>query len=118
MPTPALRQRILAGFAACFAVVSVYHATAIAWRGLDPTSSALRHALFVVIDFGVGLCLWLRPRGFFWVFAALAVQQLHSHGLALLHAWSFEHRVDWLSVLVMTVVPWVCYLLYEAPLRK
>ena len=113
MPPARSRHRILAGIAACFAAVSIYHAAAIIWRGIDPSSSPLRHALFVVIDLAVSVGLWLRPKGTFWVFAALSIQQLCSHGFALWRAWSLEHRVDWASVLVVAAVPWVSYLLYS-----
>jgi hypothetical protein len=118
MLTLALRHRILNAFAACFGVVSAYHAAASVWRSLDPTSSPLRHALFVFVDLAVGVGLWWRPRGFFWVFAALAVQQLHSHGLALLQAWNRQHRIDWMSVLVLMSILLVCYLLYEKPAQS
>jgi hypothetical protein len=110
-----LRHRILAGFAVCLVVVSAYHAAAIVWRDIHPSSSPLRHGLFVVIDLGMAVGLWLRPKGIFWVFAALSIQQLHSHGHRLWRVWSLEHQVDWASVLVVTAVPWVCYLLYEKP---
>jgi hypothetical protein len=97
---------------------SAYHLAAIVWRSVDPSSSPLRHSAFVLIDGALAVALWWRPLGLFWVFAALGLQQLHSHGSALLRAWQHEHRVDWASVLVLVALPLICALLYQSPRPK
>ncbi|MBS2027083.1 MAG: hypothetical protein JST54_04185 [Deltaproteobacteria bacterium] len=47
----------------------------------------------------------LRPRWLPWLLSALAVQQLWSHGHALVLAWRLEQRVDWTSVVVLVGIP-------------
>ena len=65
------------------------------------------------IDLALGAGLWFRPRGFFWVFAALTVQQLHSHGHALLQALSEQQRIDWPSTAVLVGLPIILWLLWQ-----
>lgn|GEM_PF-1640565 len=107
-----LRNRILAVSAIGLVLAAAYHATALAWPAIDPTSSPGRHALFVIVNLAVGAGLWRRPRGFFWVFAALTAQQIHSHGRALLRVLEQQHRVHWESVSVLTVLPVILWLLW------
>jgi hypothetical protein len=67
----------------------------------------------VAINLGLAAGLWVRPKGFFWVFAALTAQQLHSHGRALLQVASEQHRVDWASVAVLLALPVLLGLLWQ-----
>jgi hypothetical protein len=113
MGSASIRHRVLMAFAICFAFVSLYHLAAACWTSIDPTSSRSRHALFVLVDAGFAYGLWRRPRGFFWVFAALAVQQIHSHGRVLLNQLRDEHRLDWASAVVLAAVVVVTTLLWQ-----
>jgi hypothetical protein len=109
----AVRHRVLQIGALCFILASGYHGAALLGSAIAPTSSPLRHASFLLINLAIGAGLWLRPRGFFWVFAALTVQQLHSHGRALLRVLNEEQRVDWASVAVLVGLPVMFYLLLQ-----
>lgn len=109
----ALRHRTLQIGALCLLLASAYHGAALLWSDIDPTSSPLRHALFVLINLAIGAGLWFRPLGFFWVFAALTVQQLHSHGRALLRAVVEEQRFDWASAAVVVGLPVILWLLWQ-----
>lgn len=112
LPT-ATRHRILSVCAVGLCLAAIYHLAALVWPTIDPSSSPLRHAIFTAINLAVGAGLWLRPRGIFWFFAALTAQQLHSHGRALLRAWSDQHRVDWPSVVVLVALPFILWLLWQ-----
>lgn len=110
VPT-ALRHLALRIGASCLILASAYHGAALLVSTIDPTSSPLRHGMFMTLDLAFGAGLWFRPRGFFWVFAALTVQQLHSHGRALFRVLSEEQRVDWASVAVLVGLPIMLWLL-------
>jgi hypothetical protein len=45
-----------------------------------------------------------RPR-FFFLYAALAGQQVYSHGTYGWSVWTLAHRVDWASVAVLLFFP-------------
>jgi len=87
-----------------FGLAALYHLAVVVRPSLGD-GSALRHGVFVAVDALVALGLFARPPLFFWFFTALSLQQLQSHGGALLHEWAVTHRIDWQSVLVLLVVP-------------
>jgi hypothetical protein len=107
------RQRILDIGALCLLLAGVYHIAAIIWTALDPSSSVTRHAVFVVINSCLAAGLRTRPKGFFWVFAALTAQQFHSHGRAWLRVLDQQHRIDWVSTGVLVVLPLLLWLLWH-----
>jgi predicted histidine transporter YuiF (NhaC family) len=106
------RQRVLDTGALCLVFAGAYHVAAIVWREIDPSSSLSRHAVFVVINLCLAAGLWVRPKGFFWVFAALTAQQLHSHGRAWFRVLNQQHRIDWVSSGVLMVLPLLLWLLW------
>jgi hypothetical protein len=110
---PASRQRVLRVCAVGLVLASAYHAVALVWPALDPSSSTARHALFVMLNLALAVGLWVLPRGFFWVFAALTLQQLHSHGRTLFRVLGEQHRLHWESVLVMITLPAMLWLLWQ-----
>lgn len=112
MLSTARRNRLLWVLACGLWLASAYHLLAIVWPKLDPSSSGARHAVFVGVDAVLGFCIGLRPKGFFWVFAALSVQQLCSHGQALWRALAREHRLDWASLVVIVAMPLITWLLW------
>jgi hypothetical protein len=112
VPT-ALRHRALQIGALCLILASAYHGAALLRNAIDPSSSPLRHATFMLLNLAIGAGLWFRPRGFFWVFAALTVQQLRSHGRALLRILSEQQRLDWASVAVLVALPIMLWLLWQ-----
>ncbi len=82
-----------------------YHAVAIC-RGSSPPgeSSPGRHGVFVGINLALALGFWCRPPWFVWVFGLLALQQVYSHGGRAI-TWAASGRVDWVSLLVLVVLP-------------
>lgn len=115
MPKQPSRVALLRIAAGLFGLAGAYHVFAMVWPTIDPGSGAVRHAVFALIDYALGFALWWRPRGLFWVFAALGIEQLYSHGRALLLAWQTQHRINWASALVIIGLPLVCCLLYAKP---
>ena len=100
-----------------FGVAAIYHLAVVLWPSLDHGSSPLRHGVFIAINLAVAVGLFVRPRFFFWLFTALALQQLHSHGSAFAREWSVAHRLDWQSVLVLVIIP-LAWLLLLAEYRE
>jgi hypothetical protein len=66
-----------------------------------------------MLNLALAVGLWVLPRGFFWVFAALTLQQLHSHGRTLFRVLGEQHRLHWESVLVMITLPAMLWLLWQ-----
>jgi hypothetical protein len=102
---------------ALFVITAGFHVAAIVSPGLAPDSPPLRHAVFVLVNLlvAVGL-LWRRPRSAFafafaLVFSLLTLQQIESHGLALVSAFRDEGRIDWVSIGVLLVMPLTAYAL-------
>ena len=94
-------------------LAATYHLLVVLFPALGDRGTPMRHGLFVVIDFTVGLGVWKRPRLFFWILSALGVQQLYSHGRALVSACTQEQRFDWISVLVLLVIPLALWILWQ-----
>jgi hypothetical protein len=71
-----------------------------------------RHALFIGVNVLCVLGFVKRPRAFVWLFGALVVQQLWSHGGDVVTTWTFAHRIDAMGVGVCLVMPalWVLLL--------
>jgi hypothetical protein len=88
--------------AAVFAIAALQHLARALGAGADNPPG--RHLVFVAVNALVAAGLWRRPPFFAWAFAALALQQLMSHGGDLARAWSSERRIDWLSLVVLAVV--------------
>ena len=91
-PSPKVLAIALNTAGALFALAAIYHLQAIVWRRVDASDSTARHCLFVIIDISVAFGMFRRPRFFFWLFALLGLQQLHSHGSALIRALSNRKR--------------------------
>lgn len=106
------RARALsAAIALGFVVGAAFHLAAVVRATPDPTSSPLRHGVFVAINLLCAAGLLWRPRGFTLFFALLTLQQLASHGALGWRVWRDEHRVDLASVLVLVAMPAVLALL-------
>jgi len=103
-----LALRMLGAF---FALAAFYHASVIFWPSWGDHGSPLRHGVFVAIDGGVAVGLFRRPPFFFWLFTALGLQQLHSHGSAFVHELWIAHRIDGQSLLVLLIIPVTWWLL-------
>ncbi len=106
------RKLVLSALSALFGVAALYHLATLVLQSFADGGSRVRHGVFIAINLLVAVGLFTRKLWFFWFFTALGLQQLQSHGSALLHAWADEHRIDWQSVLVLVAIPATWALLY------
>ena len=104
-------ERVFWAVAACFLAAAVFHIAALFVPQLAVSSPAWRHGMFALVNALVAIGLVRRPRGFLFAFALLTLQQLLSHGRDLIVAWQGEHRVDWVSLVVVIAMPVVLVLL-------
>jgi hypothetical protein len=75
------------------------------------SSPVWRHILFIVINIVCVYGLLNRPLWFIFFFFLLLIQQLYSHGGDILWHWQHEHRIDWISVGVVILMPAIFVLL-------
>ena len=94
-----------------FAMAAMYHALAVVLPGLGIPGARGRHTLFVVISAACSRLLVRRPLWFLPAYALLTVQQVYSHGWGAWLSWTVEHRVDWLALAVVVIVPFTLVLL-------
>jgi hypothetical protein len=90
-------------FAAFFIISAGYHLVALFVKLND--SPIWRNLLFVVINLFVAFCLLKRFRWFIFLFVILMIQQLYSHGSDLVNFWNTQHKIDWLSLMVLFILP-------------
>jgi hypothetical protein len=96
--------RVFAAAAAVHAVVACVHVAAIV-QPSHAGDSIARHAAFVAVNAIVAAGFVRRPRGFAWLFGALTLQQLASHGAAAMRVWRSEGHADVASVAVVVWMP-------------
>lgn len=89
-------------------LVAVYHAIGIFYA--VNSSPPLRHLVFVVVCLVCCYGFLKRPKYFIYFFFVLLVQQLYSHGWSLLFHW-FHGKIDWISLLLLIILPALFYLL-------
>jgi hypothetical protein len=112
LPAPAPKPRWpWLGIAAAFVVAAGVHVVALVRTDAHDGSPPWRHALFAAIDLAVAAGVARRPRAFWVAFAALTLQQLHSHGGEALRSWRDAERVDWASIVVVVGMPIVLAML-------
>jgi len=99
-------------FASLATIVAIYHLIGVFYK-LN-TSPAWRHLIFIGINIICIYGLLKRPLWFIYFFALLLAQQLYSHGGDLIWHWRNEHRVDWISVAVIILMPVIFILLLLA----
>lgn len=90
-------------FGGIFGVAAFYHFAGIFIHVND--ASVLRHALFVMIDMYCIYGFVFRPRYFNLFFSVLTIQQIYTHGSQLAMLWSLEHRIHWISLAVIILIP-------------
>src|SRR5882724_11304852 len=93
-------------FAALFALAAVYHLIGV----FTPINSspAWRHFIFVVINSFCVYGLLKRPEYFTFFFLFLMTQQFYSHGKSIIDQWN-EGRIDWISIVVLILMPMIFY---------
>jgi uncharacterized membrane protein YphA (DoxX/SURF4 family) len=58
-----------------------------------------------VINLLVAYGLLKRPSYFLYLFILLMIQQFYSHGSDLVNLWNIQHKIDWMSLLVIVIFP-------------
>jgi hypothetical protein len=96
-------------FASFMGIAAAYHFVGIFGNVND--DPAWRHALFAGIDLGLAYGLLKRPRHFSWFFLAFLIQQYYTHGAKFINRWEVQATVDWISLLVLLVLPVVFFFL-------
>ena len=114
LPSSSSNKRALAlnVIGAFFGFAALFHWVQIVWPRVGDGSSVMRHGLFVLVDASVGFGFFRRPKFFLWLFCALGLQQIYSHGRSFLVACTGEHRLDWQSLLVLVTIPIAGWLLW------
>ena len=90
-------------FAIFFIIPAIYHLVAVFYQ-LN-TSPIWRNLLFVGINLFGAYGVLKRPAYFLYFFAALLLQQFYSHGSDLIDMWDLQHKIDWISLSVLVVMP-------------
>ncbi len=114
------KQKLFITFAFLFALASIYHLAAVFFK-IHPDvsgSSAARNILFVIINFICVYGMLKRPAWFIYCFPALLVQQLYSHGSGLINSWNEKGKMDWLSLIVVLILPVIMFFLIKDLKRK
>ncbi len=76
-------------------------------------SSAARNILFVIINFICVYGMLKRPAWFIYCFLLLLVQQFYSHGSGLIDGWNEIGKMDWLSLIVVLILPVIMFFLVK-----
>ena len=58
-----------------------------------------------IVNLFVAYCLLKRFLWFIYLFVLLMFQQFYSHGSDLINLWSLQHKIDWMSLLVLVILP-------------
>ncbi len=90
-------------FAVLFLISAGYHLVALFFPLNE--SPPWRNLLFTVVNILAAIGLLKRPSWFIFPYILLMIQQLYSHGTDLVRLWNAEHRFDWISLLVLLVMP-------------
>lgn len=104
-------QAPFAAIALAFLAVAALHLVRLIAPPAGDPSTPARHAVFMAINLAVGAGLLLRPRWFLVVFGLLTIQQLHSHGGALIERWRQTGAPSGEDLAVVVLVPVILGLL-------
>jgi len=96
-------KKIFIVFAVFFILSAVYHLSAVFLRINE--SPVWRNLLFTAINLFTAYGLLKRPSWFIYLFTVLVIQQFYSHGLDLLNRWNLHHKIDWISLAVLVIMP-------------
>jgi len=104
-----IANNLFIGLAILPFVAALYHLIGVFYKVNN--SPVWRHILFIGINIVCVYGLLKRPLWFIFFFLSLLIQQLYSHGGDILWHWQHEHRIDWISVGVVTFMPLIFVLL-------
>ncbi len=77
----------------------------------SPPTPAWRHGVFVLINITCIYGVLKRPGWFLWFVVSLTMQQWYSHGSYILEFWKLQHRVHWISVGAIVLMPVLFFVL-------
>ena len=97
-------------FALFFVISAGYHLVTVFFK--VNTSPLWRNLLFIVINLLVSYGLLKRPAYFIYLFILLMLQQFYSHGSDMINLWNLQHKVDWMSLLVIIMLPVILVFLF------
>jgi hypothetical protein len=98
-----MKEKAFQLIAVFFLAAALYHFAGLFYPVND--APKWRHTLFVGIN---ALCIYgflKRPVWFMYAFFVLLVQQLNSHGSALVSYWEENHLVSWIDFSVVLSTP-------------
>lgn len=104
-------DRIFFVFAVLFAGAAIYHFIAVFITINDLPLS--RQFIFILIDLAIAYGLLKRPKYFIYVFIILLVQQYYTHGFKLMEEWNNFKKIDYVSLLVLCVLPFILFFLLK-----
>lgn len=111
------RKGLFRIFATLWGIAAIYHLIGIFYKVND--APPWRHAVFVCMDLFFAYGLLKRPKYFVFLFFVFLVQQYYTHGSRLLNMWIEEVKVDWISLLVLVVLPIAfVYLITDARAKR
>ena len=101
-----LRESAYRLLSAAFVIAALYHLTALLVPGFSRIAYSAdyprwRHLVFILLDLAFAKLLLMRPKWLVWPLGALTIQVLLGHGLPAWELWQQQHRIDWISVLVV-----------------
>ena len=98
-----VRSRVFITFAALSFVVSIYHVVGMFYKvNQSPT---WRHGLFAAVSLCCFYGFYRRPKYFVYFFGLLLIQQFYSHGFSMVNLWVEKGQVDWISVVLLMLLP-------------
>ncbi|MEI9808636.1 MAG: hypothetical protein WDO16_12675 [Bacteroidota bacterium] len=105
------KETIFNTLAVLSAIAALYHIAGIFYKVND--SPVWRHSLFIFINLICTYGLLKRPAWFVWFFLLLLLQQLYSHGSDIIRSWKNDHPIDWISIVVVILMPLAFILLLK-----
>jgi hypothetical protein len=107
-------KKIFIVFAVFFIISAVYHLVAAFFKVNE--SPVWRNLLFTGINLFAAWGLVKRPPWFILIFFFLMLQQLYSHGTDFINLWQLHHKIDWMSAMVLVMMPSIfVFLLLDKP---
>jgi hypothetical protein len=90
-------------FAGLAVITSTYHTVALFCKVNE--SGFWRNLVFVIIGIFCIYGFLKRPKYFIYFYIILLIQQYYSHGRHLINSLTTEHRIHWISLMVLVFMP-------------
>jgi hypothetical protein len=92
-------------------LAAIYHLIGIFYK--INNSPVWRHVIFVVVNLFCIYGFLKRPKYFIYFFCVLTLQQYNSHGSHLIRLYTLEHKIHWISLFVIILLPIGLFCLFE-----